>query len=80
MEVITPALNNPLVGSLYIGEPKPGNQYRLFMVFEGYGIHAKLAPKVIPDPVTGQLTVRWKTCPRSRSKSSTCISSPRIAA
>ena len=64
MEVITPALKNPLIGSLYIGEPKPGNQYRLFMVFEGYGIHAKLAPKVIPDPVTGQLTVSLEDLPQ----------------
>jgi hypothetical protein len=64
MEVITPALNNPLLGSLYIGEPKPGNQYRLFMIFEGYGIHAKLAPKVIPNPVTGQLTVSLQDLPQ----------------
>jgi hypothetical protein len=64
MEVITPALNNPLIGSLYIGKPQPGNQYRLFMIFEGYGIHAKLAPKVIPDPVTGQLTVALEGLPQ----------------
>ncbi len=33
---------HPLDGSLYIGEPQPGNQYRLFMIFDGFGIHAKL--------------------------------------
>ena len=57
VNVITPALKGPLKGSLYIGEPQPGNQYRLFMVFDGFGIHAKLAPKIVPDPQTGQLTV-----------------------
>ena len=56
MQVITPALNGPLNGSLYIGEPLPNNQYRLFMLFDGFGIHAKIAPKIVPDPRTGQLT------------------------
>ena len=34
------------IGSLYIGEPKPGNQYRVFMIFDGFGIHAKLVAVV----------------------------------
>ena len=28
----TPALDGPLTGSLYIGEPKPDDQYRVFMI------------------------------------------------
>ena len=57
MEVHTPALDGPLIGSLYIGEPQPGNQYRVFMIFDGFGIHAKLVADVHPDPQTGQLTM-----------------------
>ena len=57
VEVVTPALESPLHGSLYLGEPKPGNQYRAFMIFNGYGIHAKLFTSFHPDPVTGQLTM-----------------------
>jgi len=57
MEVHTPALDGPLLGSLYIGEPQPGNQYRVFMIFDGFGIHAKLVADVHPDPQTGQLTM-----------------------
>jgi hypothetical protein len=64
VEVITPALKGPLIGSLYIGKPQPGNQYRLFMIFEGFGIHAKLAPNVVPDPQTGQLTVSLEDLPQ----------------
>jgi hypothetical protein len=64
MEVITPALNGPLKGSIYIGEPQPGNQYRLFMLFDGFGIHAKMAPKIIPDPKTGQLTFEVTDLPQ----------------
>jgi len=52
----TPALDGPLHGSLYIGEPKPGKQYRVFMVASGFGIHAKLVADVLPDPQTGQVT------------------------
>ncbi len=54
-EIGTPALDEPLEGALYIGEPKPGNQYRLIMVASGYAIHAKVVAKVLPDPVTGQV-------------------------
>jgi hypothetical protein len=64
VEVISPALNGPLQGGLYIGEPKPGNQYRLFMLFDGFGIHAKLAPKIFPDPQTGQLEIAVTDLPQ----------------
>jgi len=64
VEVITPALNGPLKGSIYIGEPKPGNQYRLFMLFDGFGIHAKLAPRIVPDPQTGQLKISLADLPQ----------------
>ena len=64
MDVRSPALEGPLVGSLYIGEPKPGSQYRLFMIFDGFGIHAKLAADIIPDPETGQLTFKLEEIPQ----------------
>jgi hypothetical protein len=64
VEVRTPALDAPLDGSLYIGEPQPGNQYRLFMLFDGFGIHAKLAADVHPDPATGQLVVTMTDLPQ----------------
>ena len=57
VEVHTPALDGPLVGSLYFGEPKPGDQYRVFMIFDGFGLHAKLFASVHPDPQTGQLNM-----------------------
>ena len=63
-DIVTPALDAPLVGSLYIGEPKPGNQYRLFMVADGFGIHAKLAASLVPDPQTGQVTFSAENLPQ----------------
>ena len=60
----TPSLDGPLVGSLYIGEPKPGNQYRLFMVADGFGVHAKLTGSVRPDPQTGRVEIEFKDLPQ----------------
>ena len=56
-ELHTPALPGGLIGSLYIGEPQPGNQYRIVMVAEGFGVHAKLVASVHPDPQTGRVTM-----------------------
>jgi hypothetical protein len=52
----SPALDGPLEGSIYFGQPKPNDQYRLFLIADGFGIHAKLLGSVRPDPVTGQVT------------------------
>jgi hypothetical protein len=60
----TPALDGPLTGSLYIAEPKPGDQYRLFLIVDGFGIHAKLVGSFHPDPQTGQLTAAFENLPQ----------------
>ena len=54
----------PLIGSIYIGEPKPGDQYRLFLIADGFGIHAKLVGSFRPDPATGQLTADFDDLPQ----------------
>jgi hypothetical protein len=63
--VSTPALEEELVGSIYIGEPRPGEQYRLFLVANGAGVHAKLTGVFRPDPQTGQLTVELLDLPQA---------------
>jgi hypothetical protein len=63
-QINTPALEGPLIGSLYIGEPKPDEQYRVFMVADGFGVHAKLAGVVRPDPTTGQVTIIFEDLPQ----------------
>jgi hypothetical protein len=60
----TQALDGPLTGSVYIGEPKPGNQYRLFLIASGFGINAKLVGSFRPDPETGQLTAFFEDLPQ----------------
>jgi hypothetical protein len=63
-DVRTPALEGPLVGSLYIGAPLPGDQYRVFMLADGFGVHAKFVADVQPDPATGQLTMSVTDLPQ----------------
>jgi hypothetical protein len=60
----TVALAGPLTGSLYFGKPQPDDQYRLFMVADGFGIHAKLEGSIHPDPLTGQLTATFNDLPQ----------------
>jgi hypothetical protein len=54
-----------LPGAVYLGEPQPGNRYRIFLVADGFGLHVKLAGSVIPDPDTGQLVVSFKNLPEA---------------
>ncbi len=58
------ALPGDITGSIYFGAPQPGNQYRLFLFADGYGIHAKLVGKLLPDPQTGQLTAVFEGLPQ----------------
>jgi hypothetical protein len=62
--VTTPALEGPLPGSIYIGTPKPGDQYRLILVADGFGVHVKLTGSFKPDPVTGNLTTELVDLPQ----------------
>jgi hypothetical protein len=59
------ALPEPIHGGIYIGQPLPGNRYRVFFTADGFGTHVKLRGTVTPDPLTGQLTTTFKNLPQS---------------
>jgi hypothetical protein len=59
----SPTLNGPLTGSIFIGEPRPGNQYRLFLIASGFGINIKLVGALRPDPNTGQVSAYFEDLP-----------------
>jgi hypothetical protein len=67
VRVDTPLLKEPLPGDVYIGEPLPGNRYRLFVFIQGYGpgqgVRVKIQGSLRPDPVTGRLTTEFKDNP-----------------
>jgi hypothetical protein len=69
VEVETPLLEEPLSGSVYVGEqqsddPMSGRMFRLFLVAEGSGVRVKLEGGVTADPNTGQLTATFNNNPQ----------------
>jgi hypothetical protein len=59
------ALPTSIPGAIYLGDPKPGDRYRLIIVADGYGTHIKLPGSVSADPQTGQLTVTFENLPQA---------------
>lgn len=65
LEVHTSVLPGPLPGYVYLGDPKPGERFRLILVADGFGTHVKLPGTVAPDPQTGQLVASFKNLPQT---------------
>jgi hypothetical protein len=65
LEILSSALPGPLPGYVYLGQPLPGNRYRIFLAADGFATHIKLAGTVIPDPRTGQITISFQDLPQS---------------
>jgi hypothetical protein len=64
-EVDTPVLPAPLFGHAYVGQPLPGNTYRVFLDVQGDSLDVKLKGRVTPDPVTGQITATFENLPQA---------------
>lgn len=64
VKITTPVLDSPLQGSVYVGQPLPGNRYRLFVNADGHGISVRLKGTVLPDPTTGQVTAVFDDNPQ----------------
>lgn len=67
--VVSPLLEDPLQGSLYIGsqlssDPQSGKMYRLFLVVAGSGVRVKLEGAVKVDPATGRITTTFSENPQ----------------
>jgi hypothetical protein len=65
LEIDSSALPGPLPGFVYLGQPLPGNRYRIFLTADGFATHIKLAGTITPDPQTGQLTISFRDLPQS---------------
>jgi hypothetical protein len=59
------SLPAPLPGYMYLGEPLPGNRYRVFLVADGFSLHIKLPGTVTPNPQTGQLEIAFENLPQT---------------
>ena len=65
VSVDSSALPQPIPGSIYIGDPQPGNRYRMFLTADGFATHIKLAGSIHPDPETGQVVSTFNDLPQS---------------
>ena len=59
------ALPAPITGSAFIGEPEPGDRYRLILTANGFDTHVKLIGSVEPGSKSGQLVVSFPNLPQS---------------
>ena len=59
-----PADGPDQVGAAYVGQPLPGDMYRLFLTIEGRGVSIRLKGSVRPDPSTGQVTAVFPDNPQ----------------
>lgn len=65
VELDSSALPGPISGAIYIGEPRPGDRYRLILTADGFATHMKFAGSVKTDPTNGQLTVTFDNLPQA---------------
>ena len=65
LEIDSSALPAELPGAIYIGEPQPGNKYRIFITGDGFGTHIKLPGSIHLDPNTGRMVVSFENLPQT---------------
>ena len=63
-EFDVPGLERVLGGSIYLRTPEPGSLFRIWLVSDELGVHAKIPGEIHADPVTGQLTSLFVDSPQ----------------
>lgn len=64
VEISTPQLGEPLTGSIYLGEERPGERFRLFVGAAARGFELKSSGTLASDPKTGQLAAVLSDLPQ----------------
>ena len=65
LSLTSSALPGPIPGNIYLGEPRPGDRYRLILTADGYATHVKLTGSIKADPRTGQLVTSFVDLPQT---------------
>ncbi len=63
-QISTPLLADALNGGVYLGQPLPGDRYRLFLNADARGVTVRLKGSIRPDPAAGQLTTVFEDNPQ----------------
>ncbi len=65
-EVVTPLLEGPLKGAVYLAQQETfeGALIGMYVVVEGAGVQIKLAGKATPNEETGQITIAFAEVPQ----------------
>lgn len=63
VELEAPQLDQPLDGDMYLGEERPGDRFRVFLVAEGQGVTVKFVGALRPDPLSGRITIELEDLP-----------------
>ena len=64
-ELSSSALPGPISGYAYLGEPKPGDRYRVILTASGFGTNLKIAGSVHLDPGSGQVVTVFDSLPQA---------------
>jgi hypothetical protein len=63
--VETAVLPGPIHGYVYLGEPLPGDRYRVILTASGFGTNVKVKGSTHPDPDTGQIVTSFPDLPQA---------------
>jgi hypothetical protein len=55
-DIVVPALEHTVHGSVYQRTPEPGHLFRFWLVADEQGVHLKLPAEIEANPLTGQVT------------------------
>jgi hypothetical protein len=64
IEIDVPGLERVLKGVVYLRSPEPGRLFRVWLVSDELGVHAKIPGEINADPVSGQLTSLFLDAPQ----------------
>ena len=64
VEMSSPDLREPLVGTSYIGEEHPGERFRMLVAAPGSAATLKFAAALVMDPATGRLSAALRDLPQ----------------
>ncbi len=65
VELEVPSLEGPLQGTIYLGQERPGERFRLLIAASGAGSTIKLAGALHADPATGRLSASLSGFPQA---------------